>query len=346
MTARVEPALATWARRAVTVPAALALGAAAIALAPAWAAAGLAWDLLAREARKRPRTRALAFFALFLGCEAAGLVGAALLWAATLGGRLGGPRRWLEANAALQRLWSGALFHGSRRLFSMAVSAEGLDLASPAPFLLFARHASVADAVLAAAFVANPRRLLLRYVLKRELLFDPCLDVVGQRLPNAFVRRSGPGLDSEVAAVAALAEGLDARSGVLIYPEGKRFSEARREAAVASLAEKGEAHLARVAGTFRNVLPPKVRGPLALLDAAPGVDVLLLEHTGFEGAATFPEFWHGALAGGTLHVRLRRFAASEIPAEGRDLWLFERWAEMDRWITDVRGREAGGRARA
>lgn len=346
MTPRLEPAPATWARRSVTIPVALLLGAAAVVLAPLWAATGLAWDLLAGEARKRPRTRALAFFALYLACEAAGLLGAALLWAATLGGRLGGAGRWLEANAALQRFWSGALFHGSRRVFSMTVSAEGLDLAAPAPFLLFARHASVADAVLAAAFVANPRRLLLRYVLKRELLLDPCLDVVGQRLPNAFVRRSGPGLDSEVAAVAALAEGLDARSGVLIYPEGKRFSEARREAAVASLEEKGEAPLARIAATFRHVLPPKVRGPLALLDAAPSADVLLLEHTGFEGAATFPEFWHGALVGGTLHVRLRRFAASDLPSEGRDLWLFERWAEMDRWITDVRRGDADRRARA
>ena len=346
MTSRAEPLLATFSRRAVTVPVALLLGVTAVVAAPLWAAVGIAWDLLAGEARKRPRTRALAFFALYLSCEAGGLLAAGFLWAATLGGRLGGRPRFLEANAGLQRLWSGALFHGSRCLFSMAVSTEGLDLADEAPFLLFARHASVADTVLAAAFVANPRRLLLRYVLKRELLWDPCLDVVGRRLPNAFVRRSGPGLDAEVAAVAALAEGLDARSGVLIYPEGKRFSEARRAAAASGLAARGEAELARIAAEFRNVLPPKVRGPLALLEAARGVDVLFLEHTGFEGAASFPEFWHGALVGGTLRVRLRRFAASEIPAEGRDRWLFERWAEMDRWITDARGGDAAGRTRA
>jgi 1-acyl-sn-glycerol-3-phosphate acyltransferase len=218
----------------------------------------------------------------------------------------------------------------------MRVSTEGLALADEAPFLLFARHASVADTVLAAAFVANPRRLLLRYVLKRELLWDPCLDVVGRRLPNAFVRRRGPDLDAEVAAVAGLARGLDARSGVLIYPEGKRFSEERREASVAALVEKGEHVLARIAGGYRNVLPPKLRGPLALLDAAKGIDVVLLEHTGFEGAASFPEFWTGALVGGTLHVRLRRFPASSISGEGRDRWLFERWAEMDRWISEVR----------
>lgn len=332
MTTEDEPLATTWGRRLLTVPAALLLGAAAVIAAPAWAAVGLAWDAVAGEARRRPRTRALAFFALYLACEAAGLVVSAALWAATLGGRLGGPRRWRERNAALQRAWSDALFFGSRRLFSLEVVTEGLALGEPAPYLLFARHASVADSVLAAAFVANPRRLLLRYVLKRELLWDPCLDVVGRRLPNAFVRRRGPGLDAEVAAVAGLARGLDARSAVLVYPEGKRFSPARREAAVAALREKGDAALTAIAEGFRHVLPPRLRGPLALLEAAGGRDVVLLEHAGFEGAATFPEFWHGALVGGTLHVRLRRFPASAIPATGRDRWLFERWAEMDRWV--------------
>ncbi len=333
MTPRSEPLLAIWSRRAVTVPVALLLGVTAVVAAPLWAAIGIAWDTLAGAARTLPRTRALGFFALYLACEAGGVVAAAALWVVTLGGRVGGPRRWLERNAALQRRWSDALFFGSRRLFSMRVSTEGLALADEAPFLLFARHASVADTVLAAAFVANPRRLLLRYVLKRELLWDPCLDIVGRRLPNAFVRRRGPGLEAEVAAVAALARGLDARSAVLIYPEGKRFSDPRRAAAVAALAEKGEDALAAIAASFRNVLPPKLRGPLALLEEAKGLDVVLLEHTGFEGASTFPRFWHGALVGGTLRVRLRRFRASTIPAEGRDRWLFERWAEMDRWIS-------------
>lgn len=341
MTSGAEPFLAVWSRRAVTVPVALLLGVSAVLAAPLWAAAGVAWDTLAGAARTLPRTRALAFFALYLACEAAGLVAAAVLWVVTLGGRAGGPERWLERNAALQRRWSDVLFFGSRRLFSMKVSTEGLALADEAPFLLFARHASVADTVLAAVFVASPRRLLLRYVLKRELLWDPCLDIVGRRLPNAFVRRRGPGLEAEVAAVAGLARGLDARSAVLIYPEGKRFSDARRAEAVAALARKGESELAAISAGFRNVLPPRLRGPLALLEAAEGMDVVLLEHTGFEGASTFARFWHGTLVGGTLHVRLRRFPASTIPAEGRGRWLFERWAEMDRWIS---GKHTPGKA--
>ena len=340
MSSRDESFLSVWARRAVTVPIYLPLAVGVLVAAPLWAVAGFAWDAITGTARRRPRTRALAFFALYLGCEAAGLFAATSIWIVTLGGRLGGPRRWIELNAALQRRWADALFFGSLRLFSMKVSTEGLELAHSGPFLLFVRHASMADTVLAAAFVANPNRLLLRYVLKRELLWDPCLDVVGRRLPNAFVNRRGPGLDAEVAAVARLAEGLDARSAVLIYPEGKRFSDERRAAAVAALDGKGQVELATIARGFRNVLPPRLRGPLALLDAATGVDVVLLEHTGFEGASSFPHFWKGTLVGGMLSVRLRRIPASEIPAEGRDLWLFERWAEMDRWISDTKAAQA------
>jgi 1-acyl-sn-glycerol-3-phosphate acyltransferase len=339
LSSREESLLSIWARRAVTIPLYLLLAVLAFVTAPLWATAGLAWDALTGAARRRSRTRALAFFTLYLGCEAAGLLAATVIWIVTLGGRLGGPRRWIELNAALQRRWADALLFGSLRIFSVRVSTEGLDLAQSGPFLLFVRHASMADTVLAAAFVANPNRLLLRYVLKRELLWDPCLDVVGRRLPNAFVNRRGPGLDAEVAAVAGLATGLDARSAVLIYPEGKRFSEPRRAAALVALREKGLDELASIAGEFRYVLAPRLRGPLALIDAARGVDVVLLEHTGFEGASSFAEFWKGSLVGGTLRIRLRRIPASEIPAEGRDRWLFDRWAEMDRWISDTR--EAG-----
>jgi len=327
----------------VTVPAALVSAAAFLCAAPVWGLAALLWDGLSGTGRTLPRTRALAFLGLYLACEAAGLAAAAALWVATAGGRTCGPRAWVERNAALQRWWAGALFHGSRRLFSMEVLAEGLSRADEAPFLLLVRHASVADTVLAAALLAGPRRILLRYVLKRELLWDPCLDVVGRRLPNAFVRRRGPGLDGEVAAIAALARDLDARSGVLIYPEGKRFSEARRTSAVASLAARGRPDLAEIAAGYRNVLPPKLRGPLALLEAAEGVDVVVLEHCGLEGAATFPSFWRGALVGKTLRLRLRRFPAAEIPARDRERWLFEVWAETDRWISEAR--EAAGEPR-
>jgi hypothetical protein len=172
-------------------------------------------------------------------------------------------------------------------------------------------------------------------VLKRELLWDPCLDIVGRRLPNAFVDRSAARTQAEVLAVAGLARDLDAGSAVLIYPEGTRFAESKRGRSVAALRERKQDALADIASTFRHVLPPRLGGALALLDAAPDVDVILLEHTGFEGAATFASFWGGGLVGTTIRVRLRRIAAATIPRERTDEWLFSRWAEMDDWISSV-----------
>ena len=41
------------------------------------------------------------------------------------------------------------------------------------PVIQLVRHASTADTILCAGVIANRRRLRLRYVLKRELLWDP-----------------------------------------------------------------------------------------------------------------------------------------------------------------------------
>lgn len=335
-----ESFLSTWSRRALSVPLYLALAVLGFVGAPLWLLAATAADVVSGRGRAWARTRALGFFGLYLACEVAGVALATVLWVATLGGRIGGPSRYLEANAALQRWWTATLFKGSVWLFSMRVHVEGLELARSGPLLLFVRHASTADTVLAAALVANPNRLLLRYVLKRELLWDPCLDIVGRRLPNAFVNRTGSRSRAEIDAVARLGKDLDARSAVLIYPEGTRFTAEKLAHGIQTLRERNQERLAAIASGFRHVLPPRLGGPLALLEAAPGVDLLLLEHTGFEGAGTFARFWSGGLVGQSLRVRLRRFAANTIPVTGRDEWLFERWAEMDDWIAPSSAAEA------
>ena len=329
---RRETWASTWARRVISVPMYLGLAAVCTLGAPLWLLVAFVVDAARGQPGKRPRTRAVAFFALYLVCEVLGLVVATGIWCATLGGRIGGSERYLGANAALQRWWSSALFGGGALLFGWTLEVEGLELGRRGPLLLLVRHSSVADTVLTAALVGNPNRLLMRYVLKRELLWDPCLDVVGQRLPNAFIDRRAARKEAEVEAIAQLARGLDAGSAVLLYPEGTRFSRPKLERRMASLRERGATELLAIAETFRTVLPPHPGGALALLDAADGVDVVFVEHSGFEGAATFAEFWRGALVGRTIRVRLRRVAADAIPGAGRDRWLYEQWGLTDRWI--------------
>jgi 1-acyl-sn-glycerol-3-phosphate acyltransferase len=329
-----ESWLQVWLRRLVSFTLYGVLASLVLGLAPLWAVLVLLGDVLAGDVARLPRARALACVALYLACEVGGLAFAGVIWLGTLGGRLVTAARYEEANAALQRRWTETLFRGGAALFQMKVRIEGQACAQRAPFLLFVRHSSTADTLVAAMAVANPFRILLKYVVKRELLWDPCLDVVGRRLPNVFVERSGDRGKAEAEAVAALADRLDERQAVLIYPEGTRFSRPKLEAAVERLMKEDPPELARIAQGYQHVLPPRLGGPLKLMARAPGVDVVFLEQTGFEGAVSLADFWRGAFIGRTLELRLRRVAAGDIPETGRDIWLFEQWRETDRWISE------------
>ena len=69
-------------------------------------------------------------------------------------------------------------------------------MVEPGPVIVMIRHASILDNLLPSVFVAWPHKVRLRYLLKRELLSDPGLDIGGKRLPNYFVRR-GTGAEIE-----------------------------------------------------------------------------------------------------------------------------------------------------
>jgi 1-acyl-sn-glycerol-3-phosphate acyltransferase len=334
-----EPSPLRWRRRAWTVPLYAALWVASLVTLPLLLGAAFAVDL-ARGARKRPLLRLAAFAPIFLTAEVVGLLAAAAAWLAAGGGRFVSHARWLEWNFRLQCLWAGALLAAARRIFGLGLEIEGEALGARGPLLVFPRHASLADVLLPAVLLSARQRLRLRWVMKRELLVDPCLDVIGGRLPNAFVRRGVGEAERESAAIACLAGTLGARDGVLLYPEGTRFTAAKRARALARIAAAGEpARLARVS-PLRHLLPPRSRGPLALLAAAPEADVLVLGHVGFEGAATLRQLFDGSLVGRRIRVRCWRHAAREVPRERAAAlaWLDARWLELDAWV-DARLRE-------
>lgn len=274
------------------------------------------------------RLVALAWF--FLLMEVAGVLWLGAVW---LGAGLGGPgrrRRMLEWTALVQRIWVGALFHAARVLFSLTWEIAGDRDASPGPVLVFIRHASLADVLLPTVFLTARHGLRLRFVLKRELLADPCLDIAGNRLPNCFVGRGGQDSEAEIAGVCALARGLSARDGVLIYPEGTRFTPTRRARALDRLRQERPDLHARAQG-FAHVLPPRLGGPLALLDSAPHADVVFFAHQGLEGAALLGDIWRGGLLGRRLRMRLWRVPRARIPAEheARVQWLYEQWQAVE-----------------
>jgi hypothetical protein len=119
---------------------------------------------------------------------------------------------------------------------------------------------------------------------------------------------------------------------VLIYPEGTRFTAAKRARALERLAARQPQRLP-AARAMTHVLPPHLGGPLALLEGGSRADVLFVAHTGLEGAATLGDIWAGALVGRTVRVRLWRVARAAIPAgrAERTAWLDREWARVDAW---------------
>ncbi len=335
-----ETAATRWSRRGLTFPFLFVASGLAFALAPGLLGAALLHDGLRRS--RLAATRLLAFGLVYLLCEMLGLLASGLLW---LAGVLGGAsrERVLGSNFRLQVRWARALFAAARRCFGLGLTVGGDDAIGSRPALVFIRHASLADTLLPAVLLSGRHGMRLRYVLKRELLVDPCLDVVGQRLPNVFVHRGSGRSAPEIAAIQALAKGLGPREGVLIYPEGTRATPAKRKRALARLEAIGDAERLARARALRHLLPPRSGGPLGLLEAAPGVDVLFFAHVGLDGMATLGDVLSGGLVGRHIQVAFRREPAAAIPGsrEARIRWLEERWGEMDDWV-DARRRASDG----
>jgi 1-acyl-sn-glycerol-3-phosphate acyltransferase len=319
-------------RRLRTIPTLCALFVGYTILLPVMVVGALAIDLV-RWLRRRVSfiaTRLVVFGWAYLVGEVLALGGLLVTWVLSGFGRI----RTLELRLTyrLQGWWAGALFWAIRNVFSMRLVIEDDHVVVPGPVLVFVRHASIADVLLANAIVTRRHGLLLRYVLKKELLVDPAIDVAGNRLINYFVHR-GAGGEGEIERLRQLAEGLTPWEGVLIYPEGTRYTVEKARRAAESVARRLP-DLAERARSFRHVLPPRLGGSLALLAGAPDADVVVVSHVGLDGLATVKDLWGGDIVGATVRVSFRRVARSTIP-EGADAqadWLFREWAAVDEWI--------------
>ena len=323
-----ESALARWRRRTLTIPGFLLFGALAIASLPLLIPLLVVHDAV--RGNRWSGVRSLLALAHYFVGEALGIAASGLLWIA---GALV-PSRANDWNFRLQCWWANWLFQGTRWLYGLRLGVSGLDAVRGGPLLLLVRHASVIDTLLPAVLVSSRTGLQLRYVMKRELLWDPCLDIVGQRLPNAFVRRGQSGAAAEIARVRDLARDLGPRDGVMLFPEGTRFTPRKRQQVLARLAETAEPKHVERGRALQHVLPPRLGGVLALLEEAPGVDVVFCAHTGFECLHTLNDLWNGALVGRAIDVAFWRVPAATIPAErgARVDWIFDQWSQLDAWL--------------
>ncbi|MHB8242005.1 MAG: lysophospholipid acyltransferase family protein [Solirubrobacteraceae bacterium] len=286
--------------------------------------------------RRKPwmAVRLLAMGWWFLLGELWALVGLGLVWLASAG-RDGARRR--ERVYELKRRWLISHLAGIRRLFGLRFEIEGLELAGPGPVLVMIRHASIIDNALPDAIVGRAHGLGFRFIIKRELQMLPTIDIGGRWVPTLFVRRASGNTAEQLERMAALSVNLSSDDGLLIYPEGTRWTPAKLTRAKEVIAER-QPEISHLANRLQNLLPPRLGGTLELLQSAREADVVIFGHVGLDGFEYISDIWSGGLVGTTVHLKFWRFPASEVPDDRDELiaWLYERWQELDDWIGEMR----------
>jgi 1-acyl-sn-glycerol-3-phosphate acyltransferase len=318
-------------RRAITISLYIVAWVLLTLLAPAWLVAGFVIGAIRR--RSFVTLRLLIFAWFFFGIAIVALVRLTVVFT------------FLRANAdelqtrllRLQQWWATAILGAASRLLELDIEIEDADAALPGPVILLMRHASILDTLLPSVYVQGPTQWRVRYILKQELLFDPCLDIVGNALPNYFVDRTGD-RNREFEGIRALVKDLG-DDGVLIYPEGTRFSAEKLVRARKRVREQAP-ELAGAVDALTHVLPPRPGGVLTLLDALPEVDCVILAHQGLEGLQKVKDVFSGSVIGSRVRGKVWRVRRAEIPAtnEERIRWLYEQWSLVDAFVKDA---EAG-----
>jgi len=273
----------------------------------------------------------------FLFGELRGVAGLAVIYLVT-GGPLGrGSLRRRRLVYDLRIHWARSHLGGVRVLFGLTFEIEGLEKAGPGPVLILIRHASIIDNALPDAVIGHAHGLGLRFVIKQELQMLPTIDVGGRWVPTNFVRRASTDTAGEVARLRRLAHDLGEGEGILIYPEGTRHTAEKLARAQELIAERQPA-IAPLASRLRHVLPPRLGGPLALLEEGRGADVVVCGHVGLDGFEYIRDIWAGGLVGTTVRVRFWRSPAADVPAgeDERVAWLYERWQLLDDWVGQQR----------
>ena len=207
-------------RRFLTISALVLITASVIVLAPILIVVSLL-DSIFPGFRTAPHS--LAFIYWFVICEWIGLARFAWVWALYRN-----KPEFLMRLRDIQFWWAQALFDLGKRVFQLQVEVRGNDALEGHCAILLSRHTSMDTVCRCCTSVKLESSL--RYVLKQELQYFPCLDIGGNLLPNVFVDRSGADSAAAVAEVSELVATAGDDESVLIYPEGTRFTQAKHDA--------------------------------------------------------------------------------------------------------------------
>jgi 1-acyl-sn-glycerol-3-phosphate acyltransferase len=327
-------------RRPLTITTWLVLSAVGLLLSPLLLAVAALMAAVLRRPQPVLFTR---FLIAYLAREFGGLVACGALWVLSgFGARI----RSARSRRLHYRLLHWYVHGLAERVLSLLdidvdaqIPADVADaLRRDRPLLFFSRHAGPGDTLLVVDMMQTDFDRLPSVVFKDTLAIDPCVDLVGHRLPHAVLDTS----DREEceARIKEVTSHLDPRGMLVLFPEGGNVTADRRRRALDKLWRKGRRRQAEEANRMTHVMPPQPMGALAALSGNPEADVIFGAHTGL-GLAAFPrELWKHTPIGQTLKERMWLAPAAERPRDKEEQiqWLYDWWQTIDDWV-DAQGEE-------
>jgi 1-acyl-sn-glycerol-3-phosphate acyltransferase len=263
------------------------------------------------------------------------------------GGRLD-TEPYRSRHYAVMRWLLDLIYHAAERTCGLRMRVAGppgeRGEASGRPIIVLSRHAGPGDSLLLVHHLLTACGRRPRLVMKAALQLDPSLDVLANRLPNAFVHhrkaKTQTGHRHHTEQIKRLAAGLDDRGALVIFPEGANWTPLRWRRAIARLRRTGLTTLAERAAAMPNVLPPRTGGALAALAACPAADVIFVAHAGLDRLVSVRDVWQSLSADVSVSAQWWRVPAAEVPrAAGHQAqvdWLYDWWQRVDAWIATQR----------
>jgi len=335
-------------RRLVLAPMVIVVALGLIVLSPLLAVLALLFGLagLLRAGRMR-NLRLVSFLVVFLTAEIVTLVLLFGLWIVSgFGGRLQ-TEPYQSRHYAVVRRFLDAVYRGAERTYGLRVEIDepeltGEELVARAtrPVIVLSRHAGPGDSLLLVHQLLSVYGRRPRVVMKASLQFDPSLDVLGNRLPNVFVKHRQTGESIFTEQIERLARGLGSNDALVIFPEGANWTPNRWRRGIRRLEHAGRGDLADRAREMPNLLPPRPGGTLAGIEACPDADVIFVAHAGLDTITSIGDVWRRFPVDQVIRARWWRVPFDQVPRaadhEAQVQWLFGWWERIDTWITENR----------
>jgi 1-acyl-sn-glycerol-3-phosphate acyltransferase len=341
-------------RRLLLAPLVVVIAAGLVILTPPVAVLSATLNLIRRWTGRGHRSRLLRVVFLALAWsvgETAALTALLGLWIASgFGGRLDA-EPYRTRHYEVMRWFLDLIYRVARRACGLSVEVEAppdAPLAGDRPLIVLSRHAGPGDSLLLVHHLLTVCERRPRVVMKATLQLDPSLDIVANRVPNAFLRRRSPASQGSARAggrhqseqirqIRRLAAGLGGRDALLLFPEGGNWTPARWRRGIERLRRGGHAELAERAAAMPNLLSPRTGGAFAAIGACPDADVIFVAHTGLDRLVSVRDVWQSLLADMTVHARWWRVPADDVPRsadyEAQAAWLYDWWERLDGWIS-------------